>query len=87
MDNDIEVVARAASVLANEALLIGLIDSSLELVHLIPELATDVDVSGLGAHTESDDEGTLDELVGVVTEDFTVLAGTWLRLIRVDNEV
>ena len=84
---DIEVVARVASVLAEEALFVGLIDSSLKLDLLVPELATDVDVGSLGTHAEADDKSALDELVWVVSEDLTVLASARLRLIRVDNQV
>lgn len=87
MSIDIEVVARATSVLTKETLGIGLLNRSLELEALVPKLTTAVDVGGLGTHAESDNEGAFDKFVGVVTEDFSVLASTRLGLISIDDEV
>jgi hypothetical protein len=55
------------------------------LIDLIPELTAYVNISGLSAHRETDNQRTLDELVRVVTQNLSVLASTRLRLIRVDN--
>jgi hypothetical protein len=71
---DIEVIATSAGVLAEEALGIGLINCALELNLLIPELASHVDVSGLGSHTETNNESAFDELVRIVSKDFSILA-------------
>eukprot|EP00354_Favella_ehrenbergii_P010829 CAMPEP_0170466100 /NCGR_PEP_ID=MMETSP0123-20130129/10192_1 /TAXON_ID=182087 /ORGANISM="Favella ehrenbergii, Strain Fehren 1" /LENGTH=420 /DNA_ID=CAMNT_0010732155 /DNA_START=1151 /DNA_END=2414 /DNA_ORIENTATION=- len=87
VDDNVEVVAAAAGVLADETLGVGLVHGSLQLDLLIPELATNVDVCGLRAHTETDNKGALDELVRVVTQDLAVLASAGLRLVGVDNQV
>ena len=84
MDNDIEVVARAAGVLTEEALFIGLIDGTLELVDFVPELTTDVNISSLGAHTETNNKGAFDKFVRVMTHDLTVFAGSRLGFIGID---
>lgn len=44
MDKDVEVIARAARVLAEEASLVGLLDGALKDCCLVVELATDIDV-------------------------------------------
>ena len=65
--NHIEVIATAASILADHTLRVGFIDSSLQLELLIPKLTSHVDVGGLGAHSEANNKGSFDELVRVVT--------------------
>ena len=87
MDNHIEVVAAAACVLSNETLRVGLIDGSLQLLLLVPELTTNVDVSCFGAHAKAHNQGAFDELVRVVAQDLAVLASAGFGLIRVDDEV
>ena len=86
-DVDVEVVAGARGVLADEALGVGLLDGAVEAVGLVPELTTDVDVRGLSAHGEASEESTFDKLVRVVTHDLTVLARAGLGLVGVDDEV
>jgi hypothetical protein len=53
MHVDIEVVAAVAGVLAKEALSVSLVNCSLQLDLLVPKLASDVDVGGLGSHRET----------------------------------
>ena len=84
MNNDIKVVARAAGVLTEESLLVGLIDGSLELVDFVPELTANVNVGSLGAHTETNNKGTFDKFMRVMSHDFTVFAGAWLGFISID---
>jgi hypothetical protein len=75
---NVEVVARTACVLSEEALLVGFINSALELDLLVPEFTSDVDISCLGSHTETDNESTLDKFVRIMTKDLSVLTGAWL---------
>ena len=84
---DVEVVAAAAGVLADEAVLVCLLDRALEHGRLVVELAPDVDVGGGGVHGAADDEAALDELVRVLAHDLAVLAGSGLALVGVDDEV
>ena len=84
MNNNIEVIARAAGVLTKETLLVGLIYGTLELVNLVPELTTDIDIGSLGAHTETNNKGTFDKFVRVMTHDLTVFAGSRLGFISID---
>lgn len=107
VDVNVEVVAGAASVLADETGLVCLLDSALEDSSLVVELATDVDVRGgalmkrvlaagnicLSAslstyvHGASGDQTALNELVGILPHNLTVLAGTRLTLVGVDDQV
>lgn len=87
VDVNIEVVARTAGVLANETSLVGLVDSPLEDGCFVVEFATDVDVGGVGVHGATDNETTLNQLVGILAHDLTVLACARFTLIGVDNQV
>jgi hypothetical protein len=87
LDVDIKIISTTASVLAKEALLVCFIDSTLQLDLLIPELAAHINVSGLCSHTETDNQSTLNELVGVMSQDLSIFACSWLRLITIDNKI
>ncbi len=50
VDEDVKVVAAAAGVLPDQALLVGLGDGQVQVARLVVELAADVDVGGAGAH-------------------------------------
>lgn len=87
MDNYIKVIARPASILSKEALGVSLIDCTLQLQLLVPELASHVDVGGLGPHAEADNKRALDKLVRIVSQDLAIFASSWLRFVRIDNKV
>ena len=87
VDVDVEVVARAAGVLADQALGIGLVDGVLQDGSLLVELATDVDVGGSGVHGAAGNEAALDQLVGVLAHNLAVLAGARLTLVGVDDQI
>ena len=87
MNINVKVIATSASILSNEALLICFIDSPLELDLLVPELASHVEVGGLRSHAESDHECALDELVGVVSQNFSIFTCAGLGLVPVDHQV
>ena len=87
MNDHIEVVATTTSVLSDESLLICLVDGSLQLDLLVPELASNVDVGCLGAHAEANYESAFDKLVWVVSQDLSILAGARLRLVRVYHKI
>lgn len=87
MDVDIEVVSRAAGVLADQAGLVCLLDSALEYSSLVVELSSDVDVGGGSVHGTASNETALNELVGVLAHNLAVLAGSGLSLIGVDDQV
>merc|ERR1740117_1748470 len=72
--DDIEVVPGVASVFAQVAGGICLVACLLHLVDLVPELASNVDVSGLCAHGKTDKECAFHEFVGVVTHTNNVLS-------------
>src|SRR3546814_477547 len=86
MDEDFEIIARAAGVLADEALFIGLGDGGEERLRLADELAANVDIGGPRAHGETGDQRALDQLVRIVANDLAVLARPRLRLVGVDDE-
>ena len=87
MNINVKVIATSASILSNEALLVSLIHSPLQLDLLIPELASHVEVSRLGAHAESNHECALDELVRVVSQNFSIFTCAGLGLVAVDHQV
>lgn len=87
MDVDVEVVAGAAGVLANETGFVRLLDGALEHSSLVVELSSDIDVCGGSVHGASSNETALDELVWVLAHNLAVLAGAGLALIGIDDEV
>ena len=87
MDENIKVVAGTAGVLANQTILVRLVDRVLEHSGLMDELASDVDVRSGRVHRSASDEAALDELVGVLSHDLAVLAGAGLALIGIDDEI
>src|SRR3546814_16871142 len=86
MDEDFEIIARAAGVLADEALFIGLGDGGEERLRLADELAANVDIGGPRAHGETGDQRALDQLVRIVAHDLAVLERPRLRLVGVDDQ-
>lgn len=75
---NIKVISSTASVLTEESLSISFIDCLLKLYLLIPELASNIDVSSLSTHAETNDECTFDKFVRVVSHDLSIFASTWL---------
>ena len=85
--DDVKVVSRSASVLANQTSLVGLVDGDLHVGRLVVEFTTNVDVGSTSAHGTASDQAAFDELVRVVTHDLSVLAGAWLAFVCVDDQV
>lgn len=83
----VKVVSGTAGVLADQASCVGLVDSVLENSSFVVELATDVDVGGVGVHSTTHHQATLDQLLGVLAHDLSVLASTGLTLICIDNQI
>src|SRR3546814_5740625 len=86
MDEDVEIIARAARVLAEEALAIGLGDGGKEVLRLADEFAADVDIRGPRAHRETSDQRALDQLVRIVADDLAILATAGFGFVGVDDE-
>lgn len=53
----------------------------------VPELTTDINVSGFGSSGAADNESAFNEFVGVVTHDFTIFASTGFRLVSVNDKI
>lgn len=87
MYNHIKIVATATGILAEETLGVGLVDGILKLNLLIPELTTHINVRSLSTHGKSNDKCSLNELVGVVSHNFSVFAGTGFRFVSINNQV
>jgi len=87
MGVDIKVVATATGVLSEESLLVCFLNSLIELESLIPEFTSAINIGGLCSHGEANDQGALDELVWVVTENFSIFACSWFGLIGIDNKI
>jgi hypothetical protein len=84
---DIEIPARPARVLADQAGGVGLLDRLLEHLALADVFAAYIDVAGLRPHREGRDQAPLDQQVRIVPHDIPVLAGAGLGLIRVDDQI
>ena len=87
MEVDVEVVAAAAGVVADEAFLVGFLDGALEHGGFVVEFASDVDVSCAAVHCSTGDETAFEEFVGVFPHDFAVFAGSRFAFVGVDDEV
>ncbi len=87
MHIDVKVIATTTCIFANESLLVGFINSLLQLVGFVPELPSDIDVASFSFHAEAYNESSLDQFVRVVSQDFSILAGARFRLISIDNKV
>ena len=87
MSVHIEIIARAASILAEETFVVRLLDGLLKLETFIPKLTTHVDVSSLCSHTEAHDQSTFDEFMWVMSQNLTILACSRLRFVSVDYQV
>jgi hypothetical protein len=84
---NIEIVTGFTGVLSDQAGGVSLVDGSLKNSSLLDEFTTDVDVGSGRVHGSARDEASLDELVWVLSHNLTVLAGSGLTLIGVDDEV
>jgi hypothetical protein len=84
---DVKVVARATGVLSDQSILVGLVDGALQDGSFVDEFASNVDIGSAGVHGSAGDKAAFDELVGVLSHDFTILAGSGFTLISVDDEV
>jgi hypothetical protein len=84
---NIEIVTGFTGVLSDQAGGVSLVDGSLKNSSLLDEFTTDVDVGSGRVHGSARDETSLDELVWVLSHNLTVLAGSGLTLIGVDDEV
>src|SRR6476661_2698820 len=82
----VEVIARAAGVLADQTSLISLGNGALQDTGFLDEFAADIDIGGARAHREAGDQRALDQLVRIVADDLAVLAASGLGLIGVDDQ-
>ncbi len=87
MDVEVEVPARSAGVLAEQAGVVGLLDGGDQVLRLVVELAAHVDVAGVGAHREAGDQATFDQQVRIVTHDVAILAGARFGFVGVHDEI
>ena len=87
MQVKVEVIARLAGVLADQARVIGLINRGLKRLTLTDIFAADVDVAGIGPHREGRDQRAFDQRMGIVAHDLPVLAGAGFGFVGVDDEV
>ncbi len=74
-------------VLADQLVLIGLVDGGLQDLALADELAANIDVGGVRAHGEGGKQRALDQEMRVVAHDVPVLAGAGLGLVGVDDQI
>ncbi len=86
VDEDVEVVAAACRVLAEQAGVVAFLDGAPQDLGLADELAADVDVGRPRAHGEAGNQRAFQQLMRIVADDLAVLAGAGLGLVRVDDQ-
>ena len=84
---NLEIPSRFTGVSADQASLASLVNGRLKAQGLGMEFPPDVDVSGIDSHGETGEQRPLHQFVGVMADDFAVLAGAGLTLVGIDNEV
>lgn len=84
---DVEIVARTAGVLSDEAVGIRFVDGLLENGSFVNELSANIDVRSGGVHGPTGDETAFNQLVGVLSHNLSVLARSGFALVGVDHEV
>ena len=87
VDVHVELEARAHDAVAEDAVLVRLLDRPLQDLRRLRVLAADVDVAGVGLHRPAADRAPLDELVRVVLHEEPVLERARLGLVGVADQV
>ena len=87
MSIDIEIVTGTTGILAEETLVVSLLNCSLELQAFVPEFTSYVNIGGLSSHSKTNDQGAFNQFVWIMSENLPVLASAWFRLISVNNQV
>ena len=86
-EDDVEIEVRAEDVLAEEAVLTGLVDSDLQAVDGQRVLSADIDQTDGGADTETADGHSLDDGVRVAFQDGTIHESAGVTLVSVADDV
>lgn len=87
VDENIEIVTRIAGVLANQSILISLVNRVLENGGLVDEFASDVDISSGCVHRSAGNETALDQLVWVLSHNLSIFARSGLAFVGIDDEI
>ena len=87
MHKYVKIISSAAGVSADQTGLVGLVYGRLHVGWLIVELAANVNVCSSCAHSAASNQTALDKLVRIVSHDFSVLAGAWLALVGVYDQI
>jgi len=82
----VKVVTAAARVFANQSFFVGFLYCSLEDCRFMVELATNLDI-GCGAVSLVRRQTPFNKFVRILTHDLTILAGSWLAFVGVDDEI
>ena len=87
MDEDVEVVATAAGVLADQTFFVGFLDCTLQDGGFVVEFTADVDIGGSAIHRSAGNEAAFNQFVRVFAHDFSIFAGAGLAFVGINNEV
>mmetsp|Transcript_29109 Transcript_29109/g.45021 ORF Transcript_29109/g.45021 Transcript_29109/m.45021 type:complete len:208 (-) Transcript_29109:323-946(-) len=87
MDVNFHRPATATSIRSKKTRSSCLCDGFFKAVTFKNELTSNVDVSSMGMHSPSSNEATLNQLMGIVSHDFSVLTGSGFSLVGVNNKV
>mmetsp|Transcript_7723 Transcript_7723/g.47889 ORF Transcript_7723/g.47889 Transcript_7723/m.47889 type:complete len:475 (-) Transcript_7723:181-1605(-) len=87
VDEEIVVVPAAAGVFPQETRVVGFLPGLLQSKPFVDVLSADVNVADAGTHAYTCQEAAFQQLVRIVSHDLAILARSWLRFVRVDDEV
>lgn len=87
MVEEVEIDARTLDVFAQQTCRVGLANGLLAPLDRLVELAADIVVADRRADTVARNRHALDQLVRVVTQDVSILAGPGLALVGVADDV
>src|SRR5208337_2038491 len=83
----VKIKTRSQDVLSQPSACIGLFQGTINDVHQIAVFSPDVDIALVGADSKAGDDHPFDQLVGIVFEQWPVLAGSRLALVGVADNV
>ena len=87
MNVNLDVLAAAENVLAEEILRTRLVESTVQDARAFREFTADIDVGQLHVVREAGDDHALDELMRILVDDLAVLERTRLGFVRVADEI
>ena len=84
---EVKIPTGFRSILAEQSSLIAFVNCILKRFAFANIFAANVDITCIRIHRERSDQRTLDQGVRIMTHDFAVFTGAWLRFIGVNHQI